>query len=79
MLLKFSPELKFEPELLRTGLKSSSKFSPSAELNLKFSSEFSRIEEVRTGFEPTLVLHSQVYFFCFLSKNFLLTSTHRMQ
>jgi hypothetical protein len=69
VLPKFSPEPKFEPELLRTGPKSSSKFSPCAEPDLKFSSGFSRIEEVRTGFEPTLVRQSQVnFFFNFVKK-----------
>ena len=44
LLPKFSPELKFEPEPLRTGPKFSSKFSTFAELDLKFSSGFSRIK-----------------------------------
>ena len=44
---KFSPELKFEPELLRTGPRFSSKFSAFVELDLKFSSGFSRIKEVK--------------------------------
>ena len=71
VLLKFSPEPKFEPEILRTGPKSSSKFSPCDEPDLKFSSGFSRIEEVRTD-SPKSIL------FCILSENFLLTSTHRI-
>ena len=41
--------LKFEPELLRTGPRFSSKFSTFVELDLKFSSGFSRIKEVRTN------------------------------
>ena len=70
VLPKFGPEPKFEPELLRTGLKSSSKFSTFAEPDLEFSSGFSAIEEVRTRFEPTLVQQSQVNFLnTFFQKN----------
>ena len=49
---KFSSELKFKPEILRTGPRFSSKFSAFVELDLKFSSGFSRIKEVQTWFKP---------------------------
>ena len=41
---KVSPELKFKPELLRTGPRFSSKFSTFVELDLKFSSGLRRFE-----------------------------------
>jgi hypothetical protein len=63
VLPKFGPEPKFEPELLRTGPKSSSKFSTFVEPDLKFSSGFSRTEEVQTRFKPTGPTSAQVNFF----------------
>src|ERR1700678_4300382 len=49
---KFGSEPKFEPELLRTGPKFSSKFSTFAEPNLKFSSRFSQTSILLNLFEP---------------------------
>ena len=71
VLPKFSPEPKFEPNFLRTGPKSSSKFNICAEPDLEFSSGFRSIEEVRTGFEPTLVQQSPSRFFLHFVKNIL--------
>jgi hypothetical protein len=47
-----SSEPKFKPELLRTGLKSSSKFAHGPELDLKFSLRFEDGLETENGFEP---------------------------
>jgi hypothetical protein len=47
-----SSEPKFEPELLRTGLKSGSKFTHGPEPDLKSSSRFEDGLETENGFEP---------------------------